>query len=92
MSRGGDGPLPVASGSGDGAVPTPADSLAKRAIYYPLSRVAEGVEKGREKGANGGVLAVGDDDDVGMDCGTAGDGALADGGQRRAESGSARRK
>ena len=42
---------------------------------------------GREKGANGGALAGGDDDDVGMDCGTAGDGALADGGQRRAESG-----
>ena len=48
--------------------------------------VGEAAEKGREKGANGGAVAGGDDDDVALDCGAAGDGALADGGQRRAES------
>ena len=51
--------------------------------------VGETFERRREKGANGGALADGDDNDVAMDCGAAGDGALADGGHRRAESGSA---
>ena len=51
------------------------------------SGVGEAVERRHEKGANGGALAGGDDDDVALDRRTAGDGALADGGQRRAESG-----
>ena len=50
-------------------------------------RKGEAVERGCEKGANGGAFSRGNDNDVALDCGAAGEGALANGGQRRAASG-----